>query len=65
MEKYEWFNKEKTKLRMNISENPPLWREVSSDDQEYLSWASQEGNVAFTPEWITTILALEAANPEE
>ena len=65
MNKYEWFNKEKTKLRMNISEVPALWREVDVQDAEYVAWASQEGNVAFTPEWITTILALEAANPEE
>ena len=64
MNKYEWFNKEKTKLRMNISEVPALWREVDVKDGEYVAWASQEGNVAETPEWLTNILALEAANPE-
>ncbi len=64
MNKYEWFNKEKTKLRMNISEVPALWRQVDVEDVEYVAWASQEGNVAETPEWLTNILALEAANPE-
>ena len=63
MAKYEWMNLEKTKLKMKVSEDGRLWREVSVDDSEYAAWSSQEGNVADTPEYIQAGLDSIAAEP--
>ena len=63
MAKYEWMNLEKTKLKMKVSEDGRLWREVSSEDPEYVTWASEEGNVADTPDHIQNGLDAAAESP--
>lgn len=64
MAKYEWMNLEKTKLKMKVSDDGLLWREVSVDDSEYAAWSSQEGNVADTPDYIQAGLDAIAAASE-
>ena len=65
MAKYEWLDVAKTKLKMKINDDGSMWKEVSSQDGNYLYWASQEENVADTPDWITTVIALEAESVSE
>jgi len=64
MAKYEWMNLEKTKLKMKVSEDGKLWREITINDSDYTLWASQEGNVADTPDYIQAGLDAEAAASE-
>lgn len=62
MAKYEWMNLEKTKLKMKVSDDGLLWKEVSVDDSEYAAWASEEGNVVDTPDYIQAGLEAESAS---
>jgi hypothetical protein len=61
MAKYEWMNLEKTLLKMKVSEDGKLWKEVGVTDSDYIAWAAQEENVADTPDYIQAGIDAEAA----
>jgi hypothetical protein len=63
MAKYEWMDLEKTLLKMKVSEDGRLWKEVGATDPDYTAWAAQEGNVADTPDYIQDGLDAAAAAP--
>ena len=48
---------------MKVSDDGRLWREVSSEDPEYVAWAAEEGNIADTPDYIQA--GLDAAASAE
>lgn len=64
MAKYEWFNVEKTKLKLNLNEDG-LWREIDLNDVDYIVWAAQEGNTVETPLHIQAAIDLIDTEPTE
>lgn len=65
MAKYEWLDLEKTKLKMKINQDGSLFREVSPEDGNYISWAAEEGNVAESPAWMQMVIDSAAQSSSE